>query len=242
MIKFFRNIRKNLLNEGKTTKYTKYAIGEIILVVIGILIALQINNWNEARKEQNLELALLEEMQENLKADIVDMQDNVGYHENSIESANIILSAFKNNISENDSLYKHFGKVTLAPKFLVTMNAYNSMNKEGMKLIKNDSLRNTITSHYQRNYAYLLSWNDSEWDMLFKDQQDIYRKYFKEYNYIGEVIPENYEELSKNSYYKNYLKNRIGFNKSSIKYYKVFGIKNAKSLIAQIEEELKNRN
>ena len=60
MIKFFRNIRKNFLNEGKTTNpasamasagtYLKYAIGEIVLVVIGILIALQINAWNEHRK------------------------------------------------------------------------------------------------------------------------------------------------------------------------------------------------
>ena len=49
MIKFFRKIRKNLLNEGKATKYFKYAIGEIILVVIGILIALRINNWNETK-------------------------------------------------------------------------------------------------------------------------------------------------------------------------------------------------
>ncbi|GLU45473.1 hypothetical protein Musp01_30970 [Muricauda sp. NBRC 101325] len=52
MIKFFRNIRKTLLNEGKTSKYLKYAVGEIILVVIGILIALHINNWNENRKIQ----------------------------------------------------------------------------------------------------------------------------------------------------------------------------------------------
>jgi len=49
MIKFFRKIRQNLLSEGKTGKYFKYAIGEIILVVIGILIALQINNWNQQR-------------------------------------------------------------------------------------------------------------------------------------------------------------------------------------------------
>ena len=47
MIKFFRKIRQNLLSEGKTGKYLKYAIGEIILVVIGILIALSINNWND---------------------------------------------------------------------------------------------------------------------------------------------------------------------------------------------------
>ena len=54
MIKFFRNIRKNLVAENKTSKYFKYAIGEIVLVVIGILIALQINNWNESRKLQYL--------------------------------------------------------------------------------------------------------------------------------------------------------------------------------------------
>ena len=50
MIKFFRHIRKDLMEQNKTSRYLKYAIGEIILVVIGILIALQINNWNELRK------------------------------------------------------------------------------------------------------------------------------------------------------------------------------------------------
>ncbi|NNC44454.1 MAG: hypothetical protein HKN99_01055 [Winogradskyella sp.] len=55
MIKFFRKIRYNLMEQNKTGKYFKYAIGEIILVVIGILIALQINNWNEQRKEKQQE-------------------------------------------------------------------------------------------------------------------------------------------------------------------------------------------
>lgn len=53
MLKFFRKIRQNLLSQGKIGKYFKYAIGEIILVVIGILIALQINNWNEFRKQKD---------------------------------------------------------------------------------------------------------------------------------------------------------------------------------------------
>lgn len=55
MIKFFRHLRQRLLSEGKTGKYFKYAIGEIILVVIGILIALQINNWNQKGLNENLE-------------------------------------------------------------------------------------------------------------------------------------------------------------------------------------------
>lgn len=65
MIKFFRNVRHTLINEGKTSKYLKYAIGEIILVVIGILIALSINNWNEQRKNNIEEKAILESLDEN---------------------------------------------------------------------------------------------------------------------------------------------------------------------------------
>ena len=71
MIKFFRNIRQKLIMENKTSRYLKYAIGEIILVVIGILIALQINNWNEERLERNREKITIQnlhtEFQENLR-------------------------------------------------------------------------------------------------------------------------------------------------------------------------------
>mgnify|MGYP000754820746 CR=1 FL=1 len=67
MIKFFRKIRLNLINEGKTTQYLKYAIGEIVLVVVGILLALQINNWNELKKDKQLEKRYLKNLTEELK-------------------------------------------------------------------------------------------------------------------------------------------------------------------------------
>ena len=63
MIKFFRKIRQNLLSEGKTRKYLKYAIGEIIHVVIGILIALQINNWNNNMQQDKLERKYLTKLE-----------------------------------------------------------------------------------------------------------------------------------------------------------------------------------
>ena len=62
MINFFRKIRYNLMEQNKTGKYFKYAIGEIVLVVIGILIALSINNWNEQPKQDNQEYYLLVQM------------------------------------------------------------------------------------------------------------------------------------------------------------------------------------
>jgi len=67
MIKLFRNIRKKLLEQGKTANYLKYAIGEIVLVVIGILIALQINNWNQERLQQQSELKFLKGIQAEFK-------------------------------------------------------------------------------------------------------------------------------------------------------------------------------
>lgn len=89
MIKLFRNIRKNLLREGKTSNYVKYAIGEIVLVVIGILIALSINNWNESRKASNQEqdylISLKEEFQYNKSMLQQVMAQNTKYADAALE-------------------------------------------------------------------------------------------------------------------------------------------------------------
>ena len=77
MIKFFRRIRQQLLNENKTSKYFKYAIGEIVLVVIGILIALQINNWNEERKENLKAKGYVEKLINDLVADTLSINKRI---------------------------------------------------------------------------------------------------------------------------------------------------------------------
>ena len=71
MIKFFRRIRYNLMETGKTAKYLKYAIGEIALVMIGILLALQVNNWNEKRKAYNDSIIYLSEIVSDLQKDTI---------------------------------------------------------------------------------------------------------------------------------------------------------------------------
>ena len=71
MISFFRKIRQKLLTQNRVTRYLIYALGEIFLVVIGILIALQVNNWNEERKEHKKEREQLFFALENLKTDSI---------------------------------------------------------------------------------------------------------------------------------------------------------------------------
>lgn len=90
MIKFFRNIRRTLINEGNTGKYLKYAIGEIILVVIGILIALQVNNWNEDRKEKELEFNLVNKMIDQSIADSILFANRL----KSVKSDNILFGHY----------------------------------------------------------------------------------------------------------------------------------------------------
>ncbi|MCH3885339.1 DUF6090 family protein [Tenacibaculum aquimarinum] len=80
MIKFFRKIRKNLLSENKFSKYLLYAIGEIVLVIIGILIALQINNKNEQRKSENKVVSILKEVQNDLGLDIQKSDELIAYY------------------------------------------------------------------------------------------------------------------------------------------------------------------
>jgi len=85
MIKFFRKIRYNLMETGKTGKYFKYAIGEIVLVVIGILIALSINNWNEGRKNDQKESLLIKNIIEDLNLDSVHINQSLNELTNQLD-------------------------------------------------------------------------------------------------------------------------------------------------------------
>jgi hypothetical protein len=81
MIKLFRNIRQKLLVEGKTINYLKYAIGEIVLVMIGILLALQVNNWNENRKGHLNELKLVKQLIDDARADSIFFESRIKYQQ-----------------------------------------------------------------------------------------------------------------------------------------------------------------
>ena len=74
MIKFFRKIRQKLLTENKISRYLIYAIGEIILVVVGILLALSINNWNNEQNRQKEEILILKEIAQNLQFDLEEFE------------------------------------------------------------------------------------------------------------------------------------------------------------------------
>lgn len=97
MFKFFRNIRQSLLMKDKITKYYKYAFGEIVLVVIGILIALSINNWNEARKNRIEQLILINNIIEDLRLDSIHINKSLSEVGNQKRLVDDLISKSLNN-------------------------------------------------------------------------------------------------------------------------------------------------
>lgn len=92
MIKFFRKIRQNMIKENKTSKYLLYALGEIILVVIGILIALQINNWNNESANKRDEQRIVKNLNLEFKKNKISVQEYIKHHNNILSSAKDIMN------------------------------------------------------------------------------------------------------------------------------------------------------
>ena len=152
MIKFFRRIRQNLLSEGKSGKYLLYAIGEIILVVIGILIALQINNWNKTQESMALEKKMLNELLTNLQKDSLDNAINAQWYERVERSARIINGSLEKKIPWHDSLVNHFGNLYTHGISTYNTSAFENLKSIGFDLISNDSIRIALTNLHSISY------------------------------------------------------------------------------------------
>ena len=153
MIKFFRKIRQQLLTENKFSKYLIYAIGEIILVVIGILIALSINNWNEARKSTEQETLYLNRLLTENKQDIVAFNNNIKELQKGIESVENFSKALKNDAIEDSTLIKsandYFKYGSIYPIFYSSNSTFDDLSSTGnLKVITNTNLRDSIVQHY----------------------------------------------------------------------------------------------
>jgi len=143
VIKFFRKIRQNLLSEGKTTKYFKYAFGEIILVVIGILIALSINNWNENRKERAQEQELLMQLQSEFQSNLEQLDQKTGMRNQMISaSLKLLHNIDYPETRHTDSIIKYMGLTAINPTFDPIVNDINSSGR--IQLLQDRNLKERL--------------------------------------------------------------------------------------------------
>mgnify|MGYP001818349976 CR=1 FL=1 len=157
MLRFIFKDKEEKGEKKEIRTFWIYAVGEFVLVFLGILIALQVDNWNQDRRVRNLEKAMLHELLANLYSDLDDVETNIGMHNEAISSSKIILSFIDGAEPWNDSLAIHFGNLNIGSIFFENISSYESLKSLGIDLISNDSLRQQITHLYSVSYDYIAS-------------------------------------------------------------------------------------
>jgi len=253
MIKFFRKIRQRLLTENKFSKYLFYAIGEIVLVMIGILLALQVNNWNENRKTNNQELELLVSLQKEFTFN----RDELG---RSIKKAQVIQnrceSLLKNtgNHEMKLSRYESDSLINLGLLSIITFDASNGIlndiiNSGKIHVLKNESLK-TILS----NWGGMLNdvkedetWavnerNTITYPFLYKNSNylNISRSAVKD-NEITSGFTTDFKDIYKLQEFENLVNSHRIWNAKNERGYKNLQIK-VEEIILLCEQDIKLKN
>lgn len=149
MLKFFRKIRQKLISEGKLLNYLKYAIGEILLVVIGILIALQVNNWNEERKRQKEEIQYLITLRKDFKSAENSFRQKLGAVKEQLDHNEQLLKILSRSVGSapKDSIVGMLRKSFIDIPFGVQVTAYNDLVNSGkLSIIQNEDLRRAMSN------------------------------------------------------------------------------------------------
>ena len=204
MLTFLRKIRKSLIEAGSTKRYLLYAIGEIALVVIGILIALQINNWNEWRKDRSKEKVIIEDLVKNIELNIKIFKDDILFLEDKNQSAEIILNTLEQKLSYSDTLAPHFHNARIAKKALYLSNiGFQALKDAGLDILTNKSLSDEIVKLYEFTLPSIMSSNSNINTIL--DEFDNYVVVNFKLTEGAGLKPNDYEELLKDQYYYSWI-------------------------------------
>lgn len=174
-MKFFRQIRNNLFTEntpvspsggpdspaGRFSKYMLYAIGEIALVMIGILLALQVNNWNESRKERVQEIKLYENLLVSLSADSTDVERIIKYISAGMEVQKFFISTSCEELIKNHSIDQLKDSLNIAAQigtsFFPRYSAFNQLSNSGFQsLLQSEEIKTKLLDLYDRRYKRYL--------------------------------------------------------------------------------------
>lgn len=159
MIPFFRHIREKLFSTlpadkagNRITRYFFYALGEIFLVVIGILIALQVNNWNEEKKDRAYELKMLREVQEALETDILDSERNIERVRRLDSASSHIIQLAVQKTPFLDTLYlngiSRWYLLRTGINYNRNTGPYEAIKSSGLDKISNDSIRKQLVNYF----------------------------------------------------------------------------------------------
>ncbi len=166
MLRFFSKMRLKLAAENKVGRYLRYAVGEILLVVIGILIALQINNRNEVLKARKYEITMLTEIRNQLSSDLkwFDYLANIRLAETDSFN-NVLLDLYLKKEPVQDSILQDISILNQGYLFQYSSGPYEALKSSGLDKISSDTIRNALANLYD----FRLPWTESALEKVNED-------------------------------------------------------------------------
>ena len=217
MIKFFRKIRQKLLSENKFSKYLIYAIGEIVLVVVGILIALAINNWNEQKKNDEAESEYYCRILQDLELDKQKINEIIATYDNRIRVSKEILLELDSGKNDKNFLLNKFLIAFRGEAFVPRNVTFQDMVSSGnIRLIKDSEIKNSLIQFYselENKVSHLQQNSDENSKQAFSLINSSIEFGISEFNYVNillgneiiQTLPELDWSKDRNSkYYKDF--------------------------------------
>ncbi len=207
MIKFFRNIRQKLLSENKFSKYLIYAIGEIVLVVIGILIALQINNLNEYRKNGQKEKDALIELFQDIESNNKQLKKINKDEREIVKSIEWIITEYEQRGTfPEDSLQVYFGKALIGQRQDFVKTAYSVLLASDIGLLQNKKLRYDIAEYYEKEIPYVERDALDTWNEWYDYILPIIREVADDWKWGEYLVPKSMDTIFENQELYSFLK------------------------------------
>lgn len=209
MLRFFRQIRKTLMEQNKIRTYLLYALGEILLVVIGILIALQVNNWNTESQALKLEMRVLKELNNGLEKDKELLVTTLEKYRSDHKELLTLDSLLKiPDYSYSEDLHPLFGAVYGIRYVRLNQAFYEDLKSNGLHLIQDENIRSEIVNLFENKYKLLDTYLSNE-----RSVNQIIRPYyienFTELDFHDSASPSDYGKIWKDPVFKNLLHYRI---------------------------------
>lgn len=230
----------NAIQFIKIRNYLIYAIGEILLITIGILIALNLNNWNQDQNAKAIEIKTLQEIHSGLSDDLKDLQFSYLFYRNGKKSSDILISHFKNRLPYNDTLDSHFGKIGLFAVLSVRIGPFETLKSRGMETITNDSLRLKIANLYDLHYKTIVEYQNIH-IANYSGTRKMFLHKFKNLREYESASPINYEKLLNDTVFINTIKLSSDESSFSLYVYELT-IAKCKELLFEIEQEIDRLN
>lgn len=158
MLKLFRRIRLSLLHEGRLKKYSAYVIGEILLIVIGILLALQINEWQQEHQAKETEKTLLQELEIDLTNNSDILTATIEWENEIIGDIEHILELFETQSPIEDSLINNMFRIGFLEELQLVHTTYETLKSMGLNIISSDSLRVAVAQLFEVEYPKEENW------------------------------------------------------------------------------------